>query len=120
VSARSIAHSAAARLAQFTTVTSRLPWAVLWIPIPTAWQVSAQSVAANRAAWTALALLLSIPEVIGLVCILALLVWSIWSAGKTVKRRRAKPPPDARVPGIDPQAWWWFGAGFLLTSVIVH
>ncbi len=120
MSARSIAHSAAARLAQFTAVASRLPWAVLWIPIPTAWQVSAQSVAANRAAWTALALLLSIPEVIGLVCILALLVWSIWSAGKTVARRRANQPPQPWVYPWYARIGWWFGAGFLLTSVIVH
>jgi len=58
------------RLAQFTTTVSRRPWAVLWIPIPTAWQIAARSVDANHAE-AALALLLTIPELIGLVCIVA-------------------------------------------------
>ncbi len=120
MSAQSIAHSAAARLAQFTTAASRRPWAVLWIPIPTAWQVAAQSVAANRAAWTALALLLSIPELIGLACILTLLAWSVWSAGKTIARRRANQPPQPWVYPWYARIGWWFGTGFLLTSVIVH
>jgi len=119
VSARSIAHRTVTRLAQFTTAASRRPWAVLWIPIPTAWQIAAQSASANRVE-EALAVLLSIPELIGVLCIVALIGWQVWSVGKAVARRRAnQPQPPWAYPWFA-RIGLWFGGGLWLTSVFVH
>jgi len=119
MSAQSIVHSAVAHLARFTTAASRRPWAVLWIPIPTAWQVAARSVSTNRAE-EVLALLLSIPELIGILCGVGMIGWQLWSVGKAVARRHAKQP---QLPWAYP--WFvriglWFCGGLWLTSVFVH
>jgi hypothetical protein len=119
VSARSIAHSAAARLAQFTTVASRRPWAVLWIPIPIAWQVAARSVSTNRAE-EVLAVLLSIPELIGILCIVALIGWQLWAVGKAIASRRAHQPQRPWVYPWFARIGLWFSGGLWLTSVFVH
>ncbi len=119
MSAQSIVHSAVAHLAQFTTAASRRPWAVLWIPIPTAWQVAARSVSTNRAE-EALAVLLSVPELIGVLCIVALIGWQLWSVGKAVARRRAnQPQPPWAYPWFA-RIGLWFGGGLWLTNVFVH
>jgi len=119
VSARSIAHSTAARLAQVTIAASRRPWAVLWIPIPTAWQVAARSVSASRAE-EVLAVLLSIPELIGILCIVALIGWRLWAVGKTIANRRAHRPQRPWAYPWFARIGLWFSGGLWLTSVFVH
>jgi len=109
----------AARLTQVTTAASQRPWAVLWIPLPIAWQVAARSVSTNRAE-EVLAVLLSIPELIGILCIVALIGWQLWSVGKAVARRRAnQPQPPWAYPWFA-RIGLWFGGGLWLTSVFVH
>jgi len=119
VNARSIAHSTAARLAQVTTAASRRPWAVLWIPIPTAWQVAARSVSANRAE-EVLAVLLSIPELIGILCLVALIGWQLWAVGKAIANRRAHRPQRPWAYPWFARIGLWFSGGLWLTSVFVH
>jgi hypothetical protein len=119
MSVRSIAHSAAARLAQFTTVASRRPWAVLWIPAPIAWQIAARSAGVNRAE-EALAVLLSVPELIGVLCIVALIGWQLWAGGKAIARRRTHQPQRPWVYPWFARIGLWFSGGLWLTSVFVH
>jgi len=119
MSARSIAHSAAARLAQFITAASRRPWAILWIPVPTAWQIAARAAGVSRAE-EILTILLSIPELLGLLCIVALIGWQLWSVGKAVARRRAKQPQHPWVYPWFARIGLWFGGGLWLTSVFIH
>ncbi len=118
MSPRSIATNAAMRLAQFATAASRRPWAVLWIPLPVAWQMAARHISANRLE-EALALLLTIPEVMGSLCLVGLLMWQLWSLAKIARQRIAHN--TARV-GVYP--WFariglWFGVGFFLSAFIV-
>ena len=91
MSAQSIVHSAVAHLAQFTTAASRRPWAVLWIPVPIAWQIAARSAGVNRAE-EALAVLLSVPELIGILCGVGMIGWCRDDWVATVERRESRGP----------------------------
>ncbi len=118
MSVRSIATSTGARLAQVVTAASRRPWAVLWIPLFIAWQMAARQVSVNRLE-EALTLLLTIPELMGMVCIGALMLWQMWGLVKMAQRRRAGGAPQPPVYPWYGRIGLWFGAGFLLSAVLV-
>ncbi len=52
------------------TAASTRPWAVLWAPVPVAWQLAAQSAGVNRLE-EGLALVLTLPYLAGLACVAA-------------------------------------------------
>lgn len=118
MSARSIATSTGARLAQVTTAASRRPWAVLWIPLPIAWQMAARQASVNRLE-EALTLLLTIPELVGMACIGALMLWQLWRLVKMAQRRRTGSAPQPLVYPWYGRIGLWFGAGFLLAGVLI-
>ena len=119
MSARSIAHRTVTWLAHVTIAASRRPWAVLWIPLPIAWQIAARSVSTNRAE-EVLAVLLSIPELIGILCIVALIGWQLWAGGKAIARRRAHQPQRPWAYPWFARIGLWFGGGLWLTTIFVH
>jgi len=119
VSARSIAHRTVTWLAHVTIAASRRPWAVLWIPLPIAWQIAARSAGVNRAE-EALAVLLSVPELIGILCIVALIGWQLWAVGKAIASRRAHQPQRPWAYPWFARIGLWFSGGLWLTSVFIH
>ncbi len=119
MNARSMATNTGAGLARAAIAASRRPWAVLWIPLPVAWQTAARHISVNRME-EALALLLTIPEVMGTLCFVGLLVWQLWSLAKIARRRIAH---DTVTLGVYP--WFariglWFGAGYTLALVVAR
>jgi len=58
------------RLTRLMTTASTRPWAVLWVPVPVAWQRAAQSAVVNRLE-EGLALVLTLPYLAGLACVAA-------------------------------------------------
>ncbi|MDQ2827998.1 MAG: hypothetical protein M3Y74_03000 [Chloroflexota bacterium] len=118
MSARSIVHRTMTRLAHVTIAASRRPWAVLWIPLPIAWQIAARSADANRAE-EVLALLLTIPELVGSLCMVALIGWQLWAVGKAVARRRVKKPQPPWVYPWFARIGVWFCVGLFLATTFV-
>jgi len=117
MNARSMATSTRVRLAQLASAASRRPWAVLWFVVPISWQLAARAVGANR--WEeALAILLTIPELIGAICLVGLLVWQMWALGTAVTRRLAHRPQHRWVYPWFARIGMWFCVGLLLASYI--
>ncbi len=106
------------RLGRLATTASRRPWAVLWLVVPISWQLAAESVRVNHAE-EALALLLTIPELIGTVCFVGLLVWQVWALGTAITRRLARRPQHPWVYPWFARIGLWFGVGLLLASYVV-
>jgi len=58
------------RLTRCVTAASTRPWAVLWAPVPVAWQMAARQARVNRLE-EGLALVLTLPYLAGLACVAA-------------------------------------------------
>jgi len=105
-------------LARLTTAASRRPWVVLWFVFPISWQMAARAVRTNR--WEeALAILLTIPELLGGACLVGLLVWQAWALGSAIRWRLTHQPQRPWVYPWFARIGLWFCAGLLLTGYVM-
>ncbi len=118
MSARSLVRTSVARLGRFATTASRRPWTVLWIPLPIAWQMAARQARVNRLE-EALTLLLTIPELVGMGCIVGLVAWELWEVGKAIAQRIGHTPQQPWVFPWFARIGLWFGTGLLLTGYVL-
>jgi len=119
VSVQSIAKSGAVRLTQLATTASRRPWAYLWVPLPLSWQLSVRAMGANSLE-EGLAVLLTIPELIGFACVVAMIAWQLWQIGKTIAARFAHRPFRPQVYPWFARIGLWFCVGFVLAGFVAR
>lgn len=110
---------AGGRLARLTTTASTRPWAVLWVAIPVAWQLAAQSAGVNRLE-EGLAVVFSLPELAGVLCVVALLAWMVWHIGLSAHARLSHRMPAAVAYPWYARIAWWFMLGSAASAFVAR
>lgn len=108
-----------AHLTRFVTAASTRPWAVLWVPVPVAWQLAAQSAGVNRLE-EGLALVLTLPYLAGLACGLAVFAWMLWHIAIAARRRLSHRMPDPVALPWYGRIAGWFALGSMASLIVAR
>jgi len=101
------------------TAASRRPWTVLWVPVPIAWQLSAQSAGVNRLE-EGLAVLLTLPELAGFACVALLFAWMLWHIVIGARRRLSHRLPDPLTFPWYARIALWFALGSVASLLVAR
>jgi len=101
------------------TAASRRPWTVLWVPVPIAWQLSAQSAGVNRLE-EGLAVVLTLPYLTGLACVLAVFAWMLWHIAIDARRRLSHRMPDPVALPWYGRIARWFALGSMASLIVAR